>query len=192
NNNSSEDDNGGKGITPAVKKVQPAEKSLNENKSVFANNVNVEKKEKKLHQKKNHDEKTLVGKKMNAVEINEIIIPVERKEIAQIETSASGGLQQQIVYINIDLLKQELNNSTALNSYLDRVTDPDSKNNFVNPQTSITQNKQQKPLLSFFAWALSAFSKKDVMLKKSYNAEGEMVAYQLESGKFKIGKSSSR
>src|SRR6185436_7058607 len=129
-------------------KAEPAEKTLNESKSVLANSVSVEIKE---------------------------------------------ALQQQIAFINITLLKEELNNSTALNTYLDRISDPDSKNTSSNPYQAIGQNKQQqKPVLNFFAWALSAFSKKDVVLKKRFNSEGEMVAYQLEAGKFKIGRSSDR
>src|SRR6185436_12323677 len=172
-------------------KAEPAEKTLNERKSVLANSVSVEKKEKKRPHKKNNNEKALAEKKIKFPELNEPVNPIERKEISRVELKEA--LQQQIAFINITLLKEELNNSTALNTYLDRISDPDSKNTSSNPYQAIGQNKQQqKPVLNFFAWALSAFSKKDVVLKKRFNSEGEMVAYQLEAGKFKIGRSSDR
>ncbi|MEP7168183.1 MAG: hypothetical protein ABI855_02320 [Bacteroidota bacterium] len=178
-------------VSPIIEKTYSEEKALIQNKSVLASNNNVEKKEKKSHQKKNHEEKTIVENKINTPESDELIFLAERKEISQIETKEIPP--QQIAYINMSLLKQELNNSAALNSYLDKIMDPYSKNNSSDMPTSLSQNKQQqKPLLNFFAWTLSAFSKKDVTLKKSFNAEGNMVAYQLESGKFKIGKSSNR
>jgi hypothetical protein len=180
----------GESVNPVIKKSQPGEKSPGENKSTFASTVNVEKKEKKILKKKNKVERNFAEKKLNPRTLETIDL-LERKEIAHIETHEI--LQQQIASININLLKQELNNATALNSYLENVTDPDAKNNSESFTPGSIQNKQeQKPLLNLFAWALNIFSKKDVTLKKSYNAEGAMVAYQLESGKFKIGKSSSR
>ncbi len=174
-----------------VKKENPAPVELSaKSKNAYADNVNTEKNKKQDSPKKNKIEKTFVEKKINSRTFETIDL-IERKEVAQVETKEVP--QQQIAYININLLKQELNNATALNSYLDNVTDSRAKRDTENNTTNSMHDKQeQKPLLNLFAWVLNTFSKKDVTLKKSYNADGEMVAYQLESGKFKIGKSSSR
>ncbi|MEO5570126.1 MAG: hypothetical protein ABIT08_17445 [Bacteroidia bacterium] len=179
---------------PVNEKTAAVEKSLAENNSVYANNLNKEKREKRKGHKKNNEERLVEENKSKG--IYEIIDPIERKGIAQIEMNENT--EQQIAYVNINLLKQEIGIEAALNSYLDRVIDPDANNisgsnSVADTNTFIPGDKLEKnPLLDSFAWGLSLFSNKDVTLKKSFNEEGKLVAYQFESGKFKIGRSSSR
>ena len=182
---------------PVVKKSQVIEKSSTENKSVFANDLNKEKREKRKNKKENAEEGLVAeNKSKNASRVFEMVDPLERKQSGQIEMNEN--IQPQIAYVNIDLLKREIGNETAFNSYIDQVTDTDAKpgaenNPAVDTNTVAPGNKMEKnPLLDSFAWGLSLVSNKDVVLKKSFNEEGNLVAYQLESGKIRIGRSSSR
>jgi hypothetical protein len=194
NNNSTENNRRNasvENVNPVVKKDYAVEKSTLKNKRDLADQINVEKKEKKAKQHKNNMSRDFAEARTNSPASNELITPAEKKELAQIKTNETPD--KKIEYVNLDLLREELKNTSDLNAYLDRVTSMESENNKNNSAAPVSKNKQERtPVLGFVARSISLLSNEDVTVRKQFNAEGDLVAYQLEAGKFKIGTPSNR
>ncbi len=143
--------------------------------------------------------------KENNTEHDNKVQPEEMKQIEMQNTDSYAAL------VNPELIKEKLaieigNNPAAFDvqkfeAYLDLITDPDSSYSPEDLKKPVfdtvlkaekeTEKKETTPVLNALAWGLSKLSD-DVKLRKNYNEQGELVAYNLEAGKIKIGKSAEK
>lgn len=143
--------------------------------------------------KKDNANSTFASNTINNKRVFEEIDFMEQKTIAFV---VSGEIpQQQIAFINIQLLKQQTieSSSVALNDLINQLSDPDAHHNLAKPMTiadteNINDVTEKKSVLDVLAWGFSKVSNEDVKLQKQYDSEGQLVAYQFESGKIKFGK----
>lgn len=199
----------GKNIQPVREGESAKDSKANEiekenNVPVKENNKEVEQEEESNNEpmyavipvKKNKNDKTGAVPASDAINNKRMVEEIALMNPKNISFVVPGEIpQQQIAFINIHLLKQQTveSSSVALNDLINQLSDPDAPHNLAKPlPVSDTENisdiTEKKSVLDVLAWGFSKVSNEEVKLQKQYDSEGQLVAYQFESGKLKFGK----